>query len=127
MDKIKWKLQNMMHGRNGMDELGRAILIGSAAILLVSGAARWRLLYDIAVVGLFWELYRCFSKRISERKSENEKYLRFLSLNKMRFEMRKEYKIFRCKGCGRNIRVPRKKGKIEVTCPVCGTKTIHRT
>ena len=45
----------------------------------------------------------------------------------MRFEMRKEYRIFRCKGCGRNIRVPRGKGKLEITCPLCGRKVIHRT
>ena len=50
-----------------------------------------------------------------------------INLYKLKCEQRKEYKIFQCKSCGRKIRVPRGKGKIEVTCPVCGNKKICRT
>lgn len=56
-----------------------------------------------------------------------EKLERFVNLQRLKYEQRNEYKIYSCKGCGRNIRVPKGKGKIEVTCPVCGLKKIHRT
>lgn len=49
------------------------------------------------------------------------------NLYKLKYEQRREYKIFQCKSCGRKIRVPRGKGKIEVTCPICGNKKICRT
>ncbi len=56
-----------------------------------------------------------------------EQMQRAIQLNKTKYEQRKEFKIFRCKSCGRNVRIPKGKGKIQVTCPVCGNKTIHRT
>ena len=49
------------------------------------------------------------------------------SFYKLKYDQRKEYNIFKCKSCGRKVRVPRGKGKIEVTCPICGNKKICRT
>ena len=31
-----------------------------------------------------------------------------------------EHRIFRCPNCDQRVRVPRGKGKIEITCPKCG-------
>lgn len=31
------------------------------------------------------------------------------------------------KSCGQKIRVPKGKGKIEITCPKCGQKFVKRT
>ena len=43
------------------------------------------------------------------------------------FDQHKAYRIFKCKGCGRRIRVPKGKGKVEITCPLCEKKIIRRT
>lgn len=39
----------------------------------------------------------------------------------------KEHRIFRCPNCDQRVRVPRGRGKIEITCPRCGHKFIKRS
>ena len=127
MDKFKKKLYDVMQGRNGVDDLGRVIFIISLVLYVLSGFLRNGFLQLLSLIGLIYTMYRTFSRDLQSRREENRKYLQFLNLQKMRFEMRKEYRIFKCKGCGRNIRVPKGKGKVETTCPLCGRKEIHRT
>jgi len=127
MDKIRQFLYKFMQGRYGTDELGKTILIVSVILYIVYAMTGWGILYSLAFAGTVYTLFRSLSKDINKRYMENQRFLKLLNLNKVKFDQRKEYKIFRCKNCGRNIRVPRKKGKIEVTCPVCRNKTIHRT
>lgn len=127
MDKLKWKLQNFMQGRNGLDMCAKTVLIGSLILYCISGVLRNGFLYYLALIGIIYSLFRVFSRNLSKRREENKKLLDFVSLNKSRFAQRKEYKIFKCQGCGRNIRVPRGKGKLEITCPICGRKIIKRT
>lgn len=127
MDKFKKKLYDVMQGRNGVDDLGRVIFIISLVLYVLSGFLRNGFLQLLSLIGLMYTMYRAFSRDLRSRQEENRKYLQFLNLQKMRFEMRKEYRIFKCKGCGRNIRVPKGKGKVETTCPLCGRKEIHRT
>lgn len=127
MDKIKAFLYNFMRGRYGTDELGKVTLLVSVIFYIIYAMSGWGILYSLAFVGTVFALYRSLSKDINKRYMENQRFMKLLNLNKMKFDQRKEFKIFRCKGCGRNIRVPRGKGKIEVTCPACGDKTIHRT
>lgn len=127
MDKWKWKFQNFMSGRNGLDELAKAVYGGSIILYLISLFTGSGFLYSLAVLGLFYGLFRVFSKNVLNRQAENRKLMKTVDLYKTRFEQRKEYKIFVCRGCGRKIRVPRGKGKVEVTCPMCGNKEVHRT
>ena len=39
----------------------------------------------------------------------------------------KEHRIFRCPSCDQRVRVPRGRGKIEITCPRCGNKFVKRS
>ena len=39
----------------------------------------------------------------------------------------KEHRIFRCPNCSQRVRVPRGRGKIEITCPRCGHQFIKRS
>ena len=127
MNKIREFLYRFMRGRYGTDELGKATLYISCIFCIVSSLTDWIVLYYLGMIGLIYSLYRCFSRNINSRIVENQRFLKMINLNKLKFEQRKEYKIFKCKSCGRNIRIPRGKGKIEVTCPACGNKTRHRT
>ncbi len=127
LEILRWKLQIFMRGRNGADELGRVALYGSLILYIVSMLLGSRLLYYIAFAGMVYAIYRLLSKNLYARREENRKFVTWLETTRVKMAQRKDYKIFRCKGCGRNIRVPRGKGKIEVTCPMCGSKTIHRT
>lgn len=127
MNKLRQKLIEVLQGRNGVDELGRVLLIASTVLYILAALLRSVTLNFISLIGFIYSIYRTWSRDLRSRQDENMKFLQFANLQKMRFEMRKEYRIFRCKGCGRNIRVPRGKGKLEITCPLCGRKVIHRT
>lgn len=126
-ERLKWKLQAFMRGRNGVDELNRVLTYAMLVVYVISLFVGSTILYYISFIGLIYITYRMLSKNLYERREENRKFMTWMETTRIRFEQRKDYKIFKCKGCGRNIRVPRGKGKIEVTCPMCGRKTIHRT
>lgn len=126
-ERCKWKLQRFMQGRNGTDEMNRVLTYVLVVLYVVSLFAKSTLLYYIAFAGFIYVIFRTMSRNLYARREENRKFVTRLETARIKFEQRKDYKIFRCKGCGRNIRVPRGKGKIEVTCPMCGKKTIHRT
>lgn len=125
--KLRWKIQEFMRGRNGVDELNRMLMYAVLIVYALSVLFRAGILYYLAFFGMLYMLYRVLSKNLYVRREENRKFVTWMETNRIKMEQRKDYKIFRCKGCGRNIRVPRGKGKIEVTCPMCGKKTIHRT
>ena len=78
--------------------------------------------------------YRMFSKNIRKRCEEErmymdtkEKVVRFCKGDKSVISDSKTHKIYRCPHCRQKIRVPRGKGKIEITCPSCRSKFIKRT
>ena len=125
--RLKWKIQQFMRGRNGVDELNRFLIYGMLVLYVLSVLFRSSILYYISFVILIYSFYRMLSKNLYVRREENRKFVTWLETFRIKMDQRKDYKIFKCKGCGRNIRVPRGKGKIEVTCPMCGKKTIHRT
>ena len=116
-----------MRGRNGVDELNRILTYVMLIVYVISLFTKSTVLYYISFIGLIYITYRMLSKNLYVRREENRKFVTWMETTRIRFEQRKDYKIFKCKGCGRNIRIPRGKGKIEVTCPMCGRKTIHRT
>lgn len=125
--RLRWKIQKFMQGRNGVDELNRILLYAVLVLYVLSIILQSLILDYVAFAGVLYLLYRMLSKNLYVRREENRKFLTWLETTRIKMEQRKDYKIFKCKGCGRNIRVPRGKGKIEVTCPMCGKKTIHRT
>lgn len=127
MNKFKWKCQQFMLGRNGQDELGKVTLIGSLIVYVAALLTGNGVLNLLSWLGLVYTMFRCLSKSLGERRAENEKFLKEKNFWKMKYDQRKLFEIFKCKSCGRIVRVPKGKGKIEVTCPVCGNKTIHRT
>lgn len=127
MNKWQRKLQEFFQGRNGLDELGKFLLIASLIVYIIGCFLQSGYIISLGWVGMIYVLYRVFSKQVMNRREENLVYTRYVKLWKLRYESRKESKIFMCKSCGRYVRVPKGKGKVSVTCPVCGNKTVHRT
>lgn len=78
-------------------------------------------------VAVGYGLFRVFSKNREKRLKENHVFMSYVELVKMNFEQRKTHRIFMCKVCGKKVRVPKGKGKIEITCPSCGNKMTHHT
>ena len=76
----------------------------------------------------------CFQEIFRSVTGENEKFMsltagirRLFSKEKYMMKQRKDYRIFTCPGCKQKIRIPKGKGKIEITCPKCRTKFIKKT
>ena len=130
-NKIRWYLERFMIGRNGRDELMAFVAYGSLILYIfapwIDKLLPFSLFRMICWMGIFYSLFRFCSKDVLRRREENRKFLQELEFIKLRHSVRKTHKIYRCKGCGRKIRVPKGKGKIEISCPLCGNKFIRRT
>ena len=116
-----------MQSRYGLDELGKVLLVAGAIFYFIGIFVRSEILSTLGMMGLLLEFFRMMSSQGWDRSEENKKYLKYRKLWKLRWENRKEYRFYLCKRCGKYIRVPKGKGKIQVTCPGCGDKKIRRT
>lgn len=126
---FKDKIRNFMIGRNGHDELNFFIIALVGILLIVNIFAKKSFILTLALIFLIYSYYRSLSRDISARQSENKKFLdtveplrRKFSFSKNKVKNRKVYKYFKCPKCGLQMKVPRGKGKILVTCKKCGEK-----
>ena len=134
MNSFKDKMARFMYGRYGMDQLSRNLSLICLVLLIVTMFVRNNVIYMIALVGIVYTYFRVFSRNISRRSEENEKYLKFHykvvgKLNKIKFRITdsKTHRIFRCPSCSQKIRVPKGKGKISIKCPKCRIEFIKKT
>ncbi len=134
---MREKLIRFMTGRNGADNLSRAVSFISIALLVIglfTDVEVSRVLWVFAVLGVGYVYFRIFSRNVYKRQAENRKYLNMTSGArayfrglKERWSQRKDYKFFRCPSCRTLLRVPRGKGKIKLVCRKCGTSFIRKT
>lgn len=127
MKKLKEELENFLQNRYGLDELGKNILYFSSGICIIGIAAKNYFLSSVSVIGFIYAFYRVFSKKLQNRAEENWRFCRYLKLWNIRYQERKTSRIFMCSKCGRYIRIPKKKGKVQITCPSCGNKFLGRS
>ena len=119
-------MRRFMVGRYGSDKLNTALLMTGVVICLISAIVPFALVKLIAMAlcyGLmFWAISRMFSRNTYKRYQENRKYLQFLERIKDR-----QHRYYDCPRCRQQVRVPRGKGKISITCPKCREKFIKKT
>ena len=127
-------IKNFMTGRYGPDHLGVALMLASIVVSLLSNIPFLSLLFILSYAFLIIAFFRMLSKNITKRRAENDKFLKFWWPVKRKFKLRyeqiknrKTYKFFRCHSCKNILRVPRGKGKIQITCPKCGERVIKKT
>ena len=127
LNKLKYSLYRFMNGRYGTDQLNIALVILSILVSLIGGIFLNRSIWVTLIVyaiGLLI-LYRGFSKKIYKRQQENLKFMRLIQPIKSKYRLiklnltQKQYKHVQCPRCHRTLRVPRGRGKIEITCPHC--------
>lgn len=130
---MKAWFQRFMSSRYGNDQLNVFLVIVSL-VFLVLGMLVSGILYYLGLALLVYCYFRMFSRNISKRYAENQWYLnkrgvveRWLGARKTRFQMRKTYHYYRCPHCGQQLRVPRGRGRISISCPKCGTTFIKKS
>ncbi len=123
---IRNAIQRLMYGRYGTDQLNLFLMGVYLLLYLVFALTRVTLLYWVSFVLLIWSLFRTLSRNMERRRMENARFMRLagpvLSWLRLRRTIRrdKEHVYFKCPSCGQQLRVPRGKGKITVTCRGCG-------
>lgn len=124
--KLRSALQHFMAGRYGTDKLNMAILcVGLGCSLLASllpGAVVKLTFTLISYCLMFFAIFRALSRNVYKRYDENRKFLLFFQKLKD-----KDHRYYNCPRCRQQVRVPKGKGKISITCPKCREKFIKTT
>ena len=137
-----------LQGIYGIDLLSLVLLL----IASLFNISRYTSFIGLALVIV--SLLRIFSRNIAKRQAENNSLITFLNkplaklgaripynsqpidftslsysfkIIKAKLNEMKNYKITKCPQCGQKLRLPRKKGKIDVTCKRCLHKFDFRT
>ena len=127
----------------------------SVFLILLSGIFNiWDFTRYLGLAILLVAIYRAFSKDIYRRKMELNKFTSYankllgkfgkklpssvpnldlnslsVAINQIKLSMaqKRKYKIIKCPSCKQKLRLPRKRGKIVVTCKKCSNKFDSRT
>lgn len=115
-----------MYGRYGNDQLNMVLVLLSLALYLVFVATSWTFLYAVSFMLMAAALFRCLSRNYDRRRAENGRFLSLVQPVTRWYRLRrtirrdKDHCYFKCPNCGQQLRVPRGKGRITVTCRGCG-------
>lgn len=130
---MNW-FRRFMLGRYGTDQLSMAMLALFLISLVCSGfitSPVWSIAELVLIVVMY---FRIFSRNIPKRTKENESFMKlwrpaqkWFKVRRNRFKSRKEYRYYKCPSCKNTLKVPRGKGEITITCPVCKEKLTKRT
>jgi len=127
------KFQRFMYGRYGTDTLSY-FLLGLGLVLTFCGSLFFWPLTLAADALYLWAIFRMFSRNHAARQREYYAFMKFwgpvqkwFRLQKRRFSERKQYRYFKCPNCKQDLRAPRGRGKIEVTCQKCHKVFITKT
>ncbi len=131
---MRQKLVQFMWGRYGLDALSN-FLMWTACILLFVNLIVHNTIINLFALALFIYAYgRVFSRNIVRRSDENTWFLNKTYGIRMRarkcrehMRIRRTHHIYKCPECRQKIKVPRGKGKIEITCPKCRRSFIKRS
>lgn len=130
---MNW-LRRFMYGRYGFDAFSNFILVLSLILYVIFAVAGLRLFIIIPFAMIGYTYFRCFSRNIQKRYNENMKFkllfkpvTSFFKIRKKMFADRKTHKYFKCPQCKQYMRVPKNKGKIQMTCPKCKQAIIAKT
>ncbi len=138
MNKLKNALARFVYGRYMMyaanDRFNKFLQFLIIALLVIDLFFINSIVLSVVVlVLLVYQMFRLFSKNIPARRNEDTKFRNlFKPITKRRKLMKKAkqdatHKYFMCPKCSQNVRVPKGKGKITITCPKCKHKFDKRS
>ena len=123
-----------MIGRYGTDGLNQFLSILSLVLILLALLTKSSFLTLLGVIPLVLCYYRSLSKNISKRTEENYQFYAVkdrvtgkINGLKDQWANRKLYHYYRCPKCRQKLRVPRGRGRIQISCPRCGTQFIKKS
>ena len=118
--------RNFMMGRYGSDKLNLTLLIISVLLCLFGSFFSYTTVklsfIVLSYVLMLWAIFRMLSRKTYKRYLENRKYLQFIDQIRDR-----DHRYYDCPRCRQQVRVPKGKGKIAISCPKCREKFIKKT
>ncbi|SFC48792.1 hypothetical protein [Butyrivibrio sp. YAB3001] len=131
---LQSRMAQVLYGRNGFDNMARTSYMTAFVLLVINLFAQNAVIYFLWVALLGYACFRIFSKNISKRYAENQKFMsmtemprKYMKLAVLQWRDRATSRYYICKGCHQQIRVPKGKGRIEIRCPKCGERFIKKT
>ncbi len=140
LSNLGYKIQRFMIGRYGADQLWRALMIFYLLSIVITNIVyRFSKIayYSLSVLSLaiiIFAVFRVFSKNIEARRKENQEWLKITGgirrkfiFAKERNKQKKTHKFVKCKQCKKVLRLPKNKGKLNVSCPHCKNQFVVNT
>lgn len=123
-----------MMGRYGLDSLSRFLMGLWVVLAIVNIFLRLLAITVVVWVLCVLVLLRMFSRNFAARQRENALFLQYsagarklwkkvsdrVKSRAERFRQRKTHCFFSCPSCHATLRVPRKKGVMQIRCVRCG-------
>lgn len=122
---IRNAIQRFMYGRYGGDQLNVFLLVLYLIFYFISIWTNFLPLYWLSLVVIVWGLFRVdrhsppAGGELPSLCSWPDRPINWFHLRRT-MHRDKEHRYFRCPSCGQQLRVPKGKGKITVTCRSCG-------
>lgn len=128
------KMQRFMYGRYGYDALTRFLSVLALVFLGLHWITRFWTFYLLSIGMIVWTFVRTLSRNYTARRKELERYQAILGkitgwfrLRRRMFVERKTTKYYKCRNCKAYLRVPKGRGKLEISCPKCRNTFIKKT
>ena len=129
MERIKNYLINFMRGRYGIDQMSQTLFIAALYLHFCLQGLLKKILFEMIGIALFaYADYRALSKNIPARRAENGRYQEMVRNIKEKKSIRQvqiRHIVFTSAQISpmvKKIRVPKGKGKIEITSPKVRTE-----
>ena len=122
------RFRQFMVGRYGVDTLNIALVVTGCVLTFILSFIRTPYYRLIGFLPYAIMIIRAVSKNHAARMKENEVFLKYFtpvaeySKKKYRQFQDKEHKYYKCPTCKKVLRVPAKRGKIQISCPYCRTQ-----
>lgn len=126
-------LRRLMAGRYGSDQLNMFLLAVYLVFYLLAAVTGLGILSFIGLFAILLCFLRMFSRNLDRRRAENAKFLQMTAPVTKWVKLRrtihqdKDHAYFKCPNCKQQLRVPKGKGKITITCRSCGTTFQEKT
>ncbi|HAG68464.1 MAG TPA: hypothetical protein DCL38_00660 [Lachnospiraceae bacterium] len=134
LQDLKYKFARFMSGRYGMDQFSRFLGFLGFVFIVIGMLSKKGIFTSITLLILIYLYFRMFSRNINKRYMENQRFLELTAkarnyFQKIRYRLSdlRTHHIYTCPSCRQKIRIPRGKGRIEISCPKCSTKFIKNS
>ena len=132
--KLQNTIQRFLSGRNGVDILSRDLNLFALFLMILDSFFNTHVIYWVGLLTFAIAIFRICSFNLAKRSAENMVYYNFRSnfitwfkSKKQHISSKKDYRYYKCSACSQKLRVPKGRGKIEITCPKCGVQFIKKT